>query len=552
MKIDEPGQIGDVHIRNRLVMAPMISNLANPDGNTNENHMLYLEKRAEGGAGLIITEYAYINPINSKGSRNQLGIFSDDYIPKLRRLTERIHRWNTKIFAQLVHAGGKALKSHGERAVSPSPVSYPGGIPDEISEDEISLIVDDFAKSAVIAERANFDGIEIHGAHGYLVQEFISPSLNRREDKYGRDFRGRLRFPQEIIDRIRECVSIPVGIRLSLYEDDEGGYGPDYGINVAESLNGIDYVHFSAGRFSPPGSSASFYSPRTHIFLRMPRKPNLTTIVVGSVTSKSDAELVLSVADFVSLGRALLADPYFPKKVISNVIPRPCIRCNQACRDLSYGEVRCTVNPETGFESTPLPFYNFKGEIDIIGGGVQGMEAAIYGAKCGLKVTIHEKNDRIGGQLLDLYDPLKKKEFSRLLDYYAHVMQKLGISIELNDHYISEGLYCLPLVEYPEIKQSDKIIIDSNIYRYQDDAMRLSLSSDVYITKRSIEGLDRSRREAFSRNAIEMGVRFIDNSITDRYSVSHFEKNQYDIREAMVSGRSKILHYIQENMNLFL
>ena len=253
MKISEPGRIGDLEIRNRLVMAPMISNLANPEGNTNENHIAYLEERAAGGTGLIITEYTYINSINSRGGRNQSGVYNPDFIPKFRRLTDRIHSHGAKTFVQLVHAGGKAfLDTNREGPMAPTSTDYVGYTPREMTLEDIENVIKDFVRGAKFAANAQFDGIELHGAHGYLIQEFLSPALNRREDRYGGSTENRIRFPQEIIDAIKSEVKIPVGIRLSLYEDDPDGYTPEYGLEVAETLKGIDYAHFSAGRFAPP------------------------------------------------------------------------------------------------------------------------------------------------------------------------------------------------------------------------------------------------------------------------------------------------------------
>ncbi|HKJ96388.1 MAG TPA: NADH:flavin oxidoreductase, partial [Thermoplasmataceae archaeon] len=371
MQVDEEGRIGNLTIKNRIVMAPMISNLGNPDGSTNNNHIAYLEERAKGGAGLIITEYTYIDRINSRGSRNQLGMYSTNLVPKLKRLTERVHGHGSRIFMQLVHAGGKASSSiNGVEPMAPSAVDYIGHTPREMSGDDIENVIESFTKAARYAYQANFDGIELHGAHGYLLQEFMSPALNKRNDRFGGSFENRLRISQEIIDRIKSELDFTVGIRLSLYEDDLDGYDPDYGVRIAETLRNIDYAHFSAGRFAPPGSSASFYDSRTHILNRLPRKPGVATMVVGSVIGRQDAEAVLKKADFVSVGRAMLADPYFASKVMHDPSSiRPCIRCNQGCRDLAYGEVRCTVNPDVGHENFKR-FSRFTGKVTIVGAGV--------------------------------------------------------------------------------------------------------------------------------------------------------------------------------------
>ena len=554
MKLSEPGRIGDLEIRNRIVMAPMISNLANPDGNTNENHIAYLEERAAGGAGLIITEYTYINSINSRGSRNEAGAYNPDFIPKFRRLTDRIHSHGARTFMQLVHAGGKAfLDTNREGPMAPTSTDYEGYNPREMTLDDIERVKEDFIRGARFASHAQFDGIELHGAHGYLIQEFMSPSLNRRADRYGGSFENRLRFAQEIIDGIKGELNIPVGIRLSLYEDDPDGYGPDYGLEIAESLKGIDYAHFSAGRFAPPGSSSAFYGIKAHISARLPRKPKITSIVVGSVTGLQDAEKVLEKSDFVAVGRAFLADPHFAKKVLETPdLIRPCIRCNQACRDLGFGEVRCTVNPDVGYELRKAWPYGNSGEIKIVGAGIKGLEAALTAAKSGMSVTLYDMRESIGGQMLDYSDPKKKEEFGSLIGYYRKVLESLGVKFELGRKYTgTDALYCLPDVVYPVPGSSETIRIDSNIYQYHDLALKLAEGHKVIMSRRSLSSLDRVRANSYVEMATKAGIQFVDR-IDGNADVRIMQRLQYDIRAAMVSGREALKTYLEKGSKAHL
>lgn len=548
MKLSEPGRIGDLEIKNRIVMAPMISNLANPDGCTNDNHVAYLEERAAGGAGLVITEYTYINNTNSRGSRNESGSYNTDFIPKFRRLTDRVHFHGARAFMQLVHAGGKAfLDTNREGPMAPTSTDYVGYTPREMTRGDIENVKEDFIRGAKFASNAQFDGIELHGAHGYLIQEFLSPSLNRRGDKYGGSLENRLRFPQEIVDSIKSELDIPVGIRLSLYEDDPDGYTPEYGLEVAESLRGIDYAHFSAGRFAPPGSSSSFYGIKAHIAARLPRKPRVTSIVVGSVTGLADAEKVLEKSDFVAVGRALLADPYFPRKVMeSPELVRPCIRCNQACRDLGYGEVRCTVNPEVGYELRKTIPERHSGVIKIVGAGIKGLEAALTAAKSGMSVTIYDMRDAIGGQVLDYLDAGKKAEFSTLIGYYKNALEKLGVKFELGREYrAGDALYCLPDVHYPGLPESGTIRIDSNIYQYHDMALKLAPRHKVVMSRRSLSSLDRVRAQSYIEAAREAGIEFVD-EMGEKADAAIMQRLQYDIRAAMVSGREAFRRYMED------
>jgi 2,4-dienoyl-CoA reductase-like NADH-dependent reductase (Old Yellow Enzyme family) len=547
MKASEPGFIGGLEIRNRIVMAPMISNLANIDGSTNITHISYLEERAKGGAGLIITEYTYIDSINSRGSRNELGAYSLSQVPKLRRIPEAIHPQGAKVFMQLVHSGGKALEGENLRPpMAPSSVDYIGRKPQEMDSNDIESVIKAFENASSIAKRSKFDGIEIHGAHGYLIHEFISPTLNIREDRYGGTFEKRLTFPQEVIDVAKE-TGLPVGIRLSLYEDDPNGWGADYGIKVAESLKNIDYVHFSAGNFYPPGSSASFYSPQVHVLRRLPRKPNLTTILVGSVINEEDVESVLSVCDFVSVGRGMLADPYFAFKVVNAPkLIRPCIRCNQGCRDLSLGEVRCTVNPDVGYEFIRKERMN--GEIALIGAGVQGLEAALYASKIGLKVSLYEKEENIGGQLNKIFDPFKKKAFEPLLEYYRNALNAASVNVQLGMKYDGNAIRCLPEKVYPDLPD-DANSFESNIYAHHDAFLKIAKSRKIEVSIKSLESLDRNRKVEYEKIARKEGIIFTERK---KYDFVLIEKDQYDIGMAMKAGRQKIDKFLLHSRNDFL
>ncbi len=540
--------IGETWIKNRFVMAPMISNLADPSGVTNDNHISYLEERALGGFGLIITEYSYVFMDSAKGSRNEMVIGVSDHIPKLKRLTESIHRHQSKVFLQIVHAGGKALSPNNERIIAPSAVDYMGHKPSEMTEEDMEQVRKAFESAARIARIANFDGIEIHGAHGYLIQEFLSPALNMRSDRYGGSFERSLTFPQEIVNLTRDSSGIPVGIRLSLYEDDPDGYDASYGLKIAESLENIDYVHFSAGRFAPPGSSASFYSDEKHILKKLPRRPKIKTMIVGSMTTPESVEEALRTVDFVALGRPALADPFFPSKMLNgNRAIRPCIRCNQACRDLSYGEVRCTVNTRTGFELTMRQFTGLRGEITIAGGGISGLEAALKARESGLKVTIYEKEANIGGDLKKITDPFKKIEFDRLLTYYEKEIKRLGIDLRLSTEAKKADIFAIPQVNYKDLPDSAEIVMDSNIYKHQDQALTMADHCKIIMTERSLDSIDRNRQVAYRKIAESKGIKFVKELSLD-FNVKNYTRNQYDIKSAMEQGISKLESFIIGNL----
>ncbi len=548
MKAFQPGYIGSLEIKNRIVMAPMTTNLANPDGTPNDTYLTYLEERARGEAGLIITEYAFIDEINSRGSRNELGAYSSLLAPKLKRIPDVIHPYGAKVFIQLVHCGGKALwEGNSDLPVAPSPVSYRGRIPREMTVDEIERTVEYFGKAAKLAQTCGFDGIEIHGAHAYLIHEFLSPVENKRRDRYGGSFEKRLAFPQAVIDATRDAVNIPVGIRLSLYEDEKDGWNPEYGLKLAESFNNIDYVHLSAGRLAAPASTASFYSPDTPIFSRLTRRPKVTTMLVGSVTTRADVERVLSVCDFVSVGRAMLADPFFALKIRESPdLLRPCILCNQGCDKLGFGEVRCTLNPNLGFENSSR--MRLKGEVVIKGAGVQGLEAALYAAKAGLHVTLYEKEGRIGGQLNEIYDGFKKKEFQKIIDYYTRALGRLDVDVVTETEYTGKGLSCIPLVTYPHPPEEANTF-KSNLYANHDFFLKVAKSKKIEVSISSLDNLDSGRRIGYMEYAKSQGIKFTDD---DTYDYELMVESQYDLDKAVSLGRGKIRAFIAEYDNDYL
>lgn len=544
MKLFESFKIDGVEIKNRIAMAPMISNLANPDGSPSEAQISYLEERSKGGFGLLFTEYSFVNGINARGSRNQMGFHNRDYVPKLRRLTERVHMHGAKIFAQLVHAGGKAIS---DGRVAPSPIDYMGRTPRELSEADIENIIEDFAYAAGTAYLSNFDGVEIHGAHGYLVHEFYSPSLNRREDDYGIKNESGTKIAHEILKRIREEFQFPVGIRVSLYEDDPDGYDEKYGTQIVNRLKEFSFVHVSAGRNAPPGSSASFYWPKMHIGGRIKEKFQIPTILVGSINDMNTAEKALEICHIVALGRAALADPYIPEKWRRKLPYVPCIRCNQACRDLSYGEVRCTVNPFTGFEKY-MNMMKGNGKVVIAGAGISGLYASLFLSNMGYEVEIHDINEKIGGVLNNITDFYKRREFDRLLEYFSAEMRRRSIKL-IGNSKLSEDDCDIMLTgndPYPDLKKEDEIFVDSNIYKHHDQALVLSENSKVFMTERSLSSLDRDRASAYRKIGEKKGIVFVKER-DHRFSESFIVNGQYDIFQAAKKGISEAMKFAQFN-----
>ena len=254
-KIWDSTKIGTMRIKNRIVMPPMSTRLSNTDGSVSRRLIEYYEARARGGVGMIVVEYSYVDDLASKAAICQLGIYGDDLIPGLNELVERLHYYDTKVFIQICHGGGQSPSSLTKRMpVAPSPIpSKSGEIPSELTIQEINDIVKAFGDAAFRAKKAGFDGVEIHGAHGYLISQFLSPMYNKRNDAYGPDFISRTRFPLQVMSEVRQKVGniFPIGFRLNVKDFIHGGIEVDETLEFIKMLekNSVDYIHASAATY---------------------------------------------------------------------------------------------------------------------------------------------------------------------------------------------------------------------------------------------------------------------------------------------------------------
>lgn len=516
LKLLEPLQIGDLVIRNRVVMAPMITNLGTPEGYPSDEMVAYYRERAT-EIGLIITEYTYVNNVDARGSANELGLYSEVFLPKFRRLTEAVHSLGGRVFAQLVHAGRKTVPVliNGNTPLAPSPVPLNEPVR-EMDQEDLARVMNDFSRAASLAERAGFDGIEIHSAHGYLAHQFLSPAVNKRFDIFGPG----PSFLREVLKRVRDEVSVPVGVRVSSSDFDPQGLSPtDVGAYISEVSSLVDYVHLSAGRDGPLNSSAPFYykSPSWVEEATVVRGfiKDRPLMVVGSVKSLETAEQVLKVADAVVVGRQFLADPHWLSKSLSGRKYMPCVRCNQSCRGLVFREVRCDVNPRLGWEQLTLP--QGRGEVKVIGGGVAGMQASVTLAERGFSVVLVESS-QLGGELNLYADPPKRSEFMGIKDYLISRMEELGVEVRLKRWNMDvegneEGVEVLDMTPGEQERsppfrdyRGQTIVIDSNLYAYHDYALKWGEENRVFITEKSLSSLDMMRRYLLSQRLKEAGV----------------------------------------------
>ena len=461
-KLFDPIQVGKVLLENRIVMAPMATNLATKEGTVTDELVNYYVERAKNGAGLVIIESTCIDSPVGKNIAHELCVDRDECIPGLKRLSSAIHEAGAKVALQLHHAGSLAKSSiTGMQPVSCSPVAstVTGEVPKVLSLEEIERIVEAFSEGVRRTREAGMDGIDLHYSHGYLVTQFLSPLTNLRTDCYGGSLENRAQFPLEILRRCRRKVGRDYLIMCKLTIDQflPGGStlletGP-----VAKMLEGegVDAIHATAG---DPNSLENLpvppmFSPRGCYVPLAEGLKRYVKIPIGAVGRINEPELAVRIleegkADLINIGRSLLADPEFLSKVREGRIEdiRPCIGCNQGCRGrdrTKYFTLHCSVNPDIGKEREfRIKPSSQKQKVLIVGGGPAGMEAARVGALRGHDVTLCEKEKVLGGQLLLAAKPPGREEIENLTRYLVRQVTKLNVKIllqqEVDDAFIEE------------------------------------------------------------------------------------------------------------------
>ncbi|MBA7500541.1 NADH oxidase [subsurface metagenome] len=457
MKILTPIKINKLELKNRIVMAPMSPKFASYNGEVTDRLINYYEARAKGKVGLIISGFAYIDNEASQVSAGQLNISTEKALPGLNLLVETIQKYNCKMFIQLCHGGRQSHKLGTNRfIVAPSSIpSTNREIPKELSITEIEKIVNNFAKAALRAKNAGFDGIELHGAHGYLINQFLSDYTNRRKDKYGGSLFSRMTFLLEIIRKTRILVgkNYIIGVRISGNEHVESfdektkykGITPEVAVEISKNLEkeSVDYIHVSAGiRETYEYMTPPIYLPNGNnvpFAFRIKKNVSIPVMVAGGINDPVFAEeiLISKKADFVSVGRALIADPNFVKKIEENSYHkiRRCIRCNECVYRAHTGKsIKCAVNPEIGEENKKFPEIILKKkETMIVGGGPAGLQCSLLLNERNYSTILYEKLGYLGGKLVPASKPIFKKEIRNYLEFLiSSIHRNKSIKIELN------------------------------------------------------------------------------------------------------------------------
>lgn len=448
-KIFEPTKIGNMELKNRLIVSAMVTNFCDENGIATERYIRYHEAKAKGGWGLIITEDYGIDE-HGKGYSNIAGLWNDQQIESHRKVTEGVHAQGGKIAAQIYHAG-RQTGSHitGQIPIAPSPIKDPtmDETPHELEVSEIKEIIEKFGKAALRAKKAGFDAVEIHAGHGYLIGEFLSPFSNKRTDEYGGNIINRTRFAVEIIENVKQKVGrdFPILIKISADEFVDGGIKIEDAKVIAMLLEeaGVDAINSSFGVYASGmyNIAPSFVPHAFKVDLagEIKKVVNIPVIAVGRINDPLIAEAVLlsGKADLIAMGRASLADPELPNKAKEGRLEdiQHCIGCVQGCAGrINKGyPISCVVNPFTGKErELKITMAEEKKKVLIAGGGISGMQAGIIAAQRGHEVHIFEKNDRLGGRWLLASIPPNKEELNTLTVWQKTQLQKLKVKVHLN------------------------------------------------------------------------------------------------------------------------
>lgn len=456
-KLLEPGRIGGMNLSNRLIFAPIGLRAAGPEGSLTEELMTFYEERARGGVGLIIMGHTLCWREENTGYCT--GLWSDEHIPQFADMARRVHSHGGRLAVQL---GGRGTRRADGKSMAPSPMRYgfEKNVPREITTEEIEYWVECYGRAALRARKAGLDGVEIHAAHGKLVSLFLSPYTNRRTDAYGGTPEKRARFAGDIVRSVRRHAGedFPVIFRYSADDMLEGGNTPAEGVEIGRIMSeeGVSALEISAGNQEKGwNTSFSYFFPHAclrHLAGSIRNAVKVPIIAVGKIGDPFTAEHILREhdADFVSLGRPLVADPCLLKKAKEGrgADIRRCIYClncftgEQRKERIPFRGITCTVNPEALRERewAELRPAACRKNILIAGGGPAGMAAATALARRGHAVELHEASGELGGQWLAASRAAYKSDFRTLVPWLKRSMDQAGVRIRLHSEVTAESV----------------------------------------------------------------------------------------------------------------
>lgn len=450
----QPIEIGNMTVKNRFVVPPMGNNFANTDGTMSEQSAAYYAERAKGGFGLITIEATVVHP-DAKGGPRKPCLYDDSMIESFQKVIEACHREGAKVSIQLQNAGPEGnAKNAGAPIKAASSICTQCGrdIPQTLTTEEIYHLVDGYADAAERAWKAGADAVEVHMAHGYLVNSFLSPRTNKRVDEFGGCFENRMRFPRLIIEKIRERVGDRIAVLARINSSDEilGGNDVHDSAAIAACLEdyGVDALHVSRSvhirdeyMWAPTAVHGGFSAD---LVTEIKRAVTIPVITVGRFTEPQYAELLVREGrtDLVAFGRQSLADPEMPKKALEGRLKDmiPCIACLQGCVPSMYQgkPLCCLTNPFLGHESEQWKMAETSKKVMVIGGGVGGLCAAFVAAERGHSVTLYEAGHVLGGNMRLAAFPPGKGDITNMVRAYIHRCEKDGVRIVLGQEVTLE------------------------------------------------------------------------------------------------------------------
>lgn len=507
MKLFEPITIRGMTLKNRIVMPPMHVGV----GLRGKRARAYYTERAWGGVAAITMAATYVDVFALDEAWGKVGGV-DEFLVGLRPIIDAVHEAGAKIGVQLVHLnrlplGLSPADTRGE-PIAPSPryetdpptvFLRPKELMRELTIPEIEFIISKFAIAAANVKKSGFDFVEFHSAHGYLACQFLSPRFNRRVDKYGGDLKGRMRFGIECLEAMRQAVGedYPIFVRLGVMEKEKGGLTLEEGVQIAIAFEkaGADVISVSLADHVPAPLPMSDYPLGCFAYLAqaVKQKVSVPVMVAGRINTLEVAESILTngQADLIAVGRQLIADPYWVIKISERRFEdiNPCLSCNSCLDVIISGVLRCAVNAEAGREEEyKIVAAEKPKKVLVVGGGPAGMEAARIAALRGHKVTLCEKEERLGGQLIAASKAPYKESIGALSRYLERQVMKAGVTIKLN---------CEVTAKFVMSEQPDVVILATGASPFIPDIPGIDLPNVVH----SIDILT-GRKEAGDRVVI--------------------------------------------------
>lgn len=447
-RLFDPIKIGNLHLKNRLVMAPMESHLGNADGSVSPEQIAYYRERALGGTGLIVIEFTCVDGLDGFSSMApQLRLDNDRYRSGHGKLVAAIKSAGAKACVQISHAGRQSRESVlGRTPVAPSAVPlksfFLNAVPRALEDHEIRRIISSYANAARLAVSADYDAVMLHGAHGYLLQQFLSPLVNQRDDEWGGDFERRLQFPLEVVKAVKAALGDRTLLyRLSVSDFLDGGLTVEDAERIAPRLceAGVDGIDISCGSLDRTDVIVEPMSVAEGWRLPMARRIRTATgkpVICAGVMrwpDKAEQAIIDGDTDCVSLGRALLADPMWPIKARRGQAEdiRPCTSCNWCIKETGANRgVSCAENPRCGHETDPpIDGYGTGLSAAVVGGGPGGMAASLMLDQAGFAVTLYEKRASLGGNLITSATPPNKEKLFWYNDFLQRRISSSGVRV---------------------------------------------------------------------------------------------------------------------------